>query len=138
MKIKGYEKKDEMILEKIGSEGKRLLKKVIADMEWKDVTVSIKEKVDEYKELGYNSDEIEIFEEYTLKFHSTDIVCEKRVYIKTIHSRKSIYLGEKYIHFTDEYFTKARNETGVELREKVSEAMEEVKEELEDEEEEDC
>ena len=129
MKIKGYEKENEKVLQKIGSEGNKLLKKMIAEIEWNDRSINVNEKKGEYLELGYNSDEIEVIEVYTLHFHNTDVKIEKQYIIKNQHTQKKVYCGEKYIDYVSEYFTKKRNEIGVQLREMYSEAKEEIVEE---------
>ena len=132
MKIKGYGKENEMILEKIGIEGKRILKKIIAEIEWDDRSINVNEKKGEYLELGYNSEEIEVIEVYILHFHNTDVKIEKQYIIKNQHTQKKVYCGERYIDYINEYYTKVRNENGVKLQEMVSTAREEVKEELEE------
>ena len=129
MKIEGSGEFDKKVINKIGVEGKRLIKKILIECDWKDKTTEAEEARDRYKYFGYNEEDIEIEEMYKFDFDRQSPTSSKYIIVKNQHTEKRIFCGEKYIDFINESFTKKRNEIGVELKEMVEEAKEEIKEE---------
>ena len=129
MVVEGAGEYDKRVIKKISSEGKKIIKKLISDEEWKDVFAEIEETKNKYKSLGYSNEDIEIEEIYSVDFERTSPYVSKYVSVKNQHTGKRISAGSNSIYFISEDFVKKRNEIGAELKEMVDEAKEEIKEE---------
>ena len=129
MRILSLEVQDESTLEKIGVEGKKLISKLIKLEEWDDISEDVEKKVKEYKELGYDADEIDIYDEYEVGFRNDAIKVRKSTVVRNQHTQRSIVSCTKFIYYLSEFFTRSRNELGFQLNNLVEKELEDEEDE---------